>query len=351
MPIFCYRIRLNHRIQPYILALALLSSLQPQAWAEDPPVPHSAPEQVSSYELGLKLAHEGQWMPAIQRFQQALAENPNNADAAYSLGSCYERQGQWRKAIEALNQSIAINPNQAITHAALGVAYQNQSQYLRAIQALKQAIALDPNSPFAHEHLGEVYVLSQQLDLAEQERNVLLTLNPPTAEKLALSIQKARDAEQAASQTPEEQPESPVTLESSAVVTPDEEMAEAQAETTMDFTPGGYEQPSSSAGPLTKFQTMFASLGLGVIILVWILSTVFYFAPTIIALSTKNKNWVVILLVNMTVFGWWIALIMALWKRDTSTPPVIIQNVQVEGPPPPRPSLQTRWVEPATPEP
>jgi Tfp pilus assembly protein PilF len=196
--------------------------------------------------------------------------------------------GQWRKAITALNQSIQLNPNQALIHTALGVAYQHESQYPSAIQAFQQAITIEPNSTLAHEHLGEVYLLTQQLDLAEQERDTLLTLKPASGDKLAQSIQKARE-EQNASPAKEEPSESDVSSESDTV-TPEAEMAEAEAETTMDFTPDHYEQASSSSGPITKFQQTMASLGIGVIVLVWLLSTVLYFALTLIAAETKTGS-------------------------------------------------------------
>ena len=122
----------------------------------------------------------------------------------------YDKPGNLDSAISALEQAIRTDPRFALGYAALGQAYQlkyvvdpNPKWIEEASANCKRALELDNHLPAAYVTLGRIHTDSGQYDLAAQEFQHALDLNPREADALngiGVSYQRAsrtKDAEAA----------------------------------------------------------------------------------------------------------------------------------------------------------
>lgn len=113
---------------------------------------------------------------AIQYYLQALAIDPNYAEAKNNLAITYtnagryygEQKGDLNKAIEYLLKANEMKPNTYETLRLLGVAYGIGGRVNEALEYFKQAAALQPNDPDALYNLGTAYYNAGQPEAAEQ---------------------------------------------------------------------------------------------------------------------------------------------------------------------------------------
>jgi tetratricopeptide (TPR) repeat protein len=153
------------------------SSLAPAATSASAPL-HSMPELLA---LGLEAYRTGKFDDAIQKYQDALQQNPKSADAYAGLVRVYLKQEKVDSAHETASKGLIQAPDSAAAHTALGEVYFRQgkmedsereflkgmnatppearaylglarlyeafSLYARAKKALEKAYALDPKDP------------------------------------------------------------------------------------------------------------------------------------------------------------------------------------------------------------
>jgi tetratricopeptide (TPR) repeat protein len=79
---------------------------------------------------------------ALQDFDQAIALQPNAADAYYNRAQVYAAQRQVERAMADLNQAIQLNPQLAEAYGNRGLLYMNQGDRAKALTDLRQAAAL-----------------------------------------------------------------------------------------------------------------------------------------------------------------------------------------------------------------
>lgn len=137
--------------------------------------------------LGKNSASEG-----IEAAQKASALNPNSAEAHAMLGNLYgdiipfafmggPRYGP--KSTKEEERSLELDPNNVEGH--IGLAIDKiftpatfGGDVSKAIKLLQDAIKIDPSSDTAHAWLAQAYEAHHQHDLAVQEINRALELNP-----------------------------------------------------------------------------------------------------------------------------------------------------------------------------
>ena len=118
---------------------------------------------------------------AIAAYRQAIAINPNYAEAYSHLGNALQEQGQLDAAIAACQQAITLNPNYAEAYGNLGNALKDQGQLDAAVAAYRQAIALRPTLADAYYNLGIVLHQQRQLDAALATYQQAAALRPDHA--------------------------------------------------------------------------------------------------------------------------------------------------------------------------
>lgn len=92
--------------------------------------PSSTPRELSASEhlvRGVKIGNAEDYDRALREFDQAIAIDPNCADAYYNRGIIHKRRAEWLKAKEEFDQALTIEPRfvdalyeRAGVHRALG---------------------------------------------------------------------------------------------------------------------------------------------------------------------------------------------------------------------------------------
>lgn len=122
------------------------------------------------------------------------------ARTLFQAGLRHQRAKRYQEAIQAYEESLRHDPKQAEALSNLGFCYKSLKRYQKAVGFYKDAIRLNPNLAEAHEYLGEAYVELGRITLAEQEYDILRTLDPDEAKELKRKI----DAKHAGIEAPAE---------------------------------------------------------------------------------------------------------------------------------------------------
>jgi len=148
---------------------------------------------LAHYNLGLAYVALGLHLEAIEAFKQAIRFNPGFAEAYYDLGVSYNTLRFHRKAIEACKQAIRIDPDKADYHYLLGVNYEHLRLDSEAMEAFDKAIWIDLNHVDAHFALGAIYARYNSWREAEEQYNILKTLDKKKADELSNLISTNKD--------------------------------------------------------------------------------------------------------------------------------------------------------------
>jgi Flp pilus assembly protein TadD/peroxiredoxin len=116
---------------------------------------------------GVAFFQHGYLGQAEQSFQQAIAIQPDNADAYYNLGTLYLRRNAPEQAKENLQQSVKLRPNYPEAWNNLGMLAAQQGNHEEAIRNFQQSLQLRPTYSTALLNLGNVY--RRQGNFAEAE--------------------------------------------------------------------------------------------------------------------------------------------------------------------------------------
>lgn len=132
---------------------------------------------------GVRLVQQGQYPVAMQKFQQALQADPQNADAIYNMAATLHRaakqsndQNMLVQAEQLYNQSLDRNPNHVEAHRGLAVLLAETNRSPQALTLLRNWTVTSPGFSEAkvelarlHEELGDVNSATQQLTAAVQQ--------------------------------------------------------------------------------------------------------------------------------------------------------------------------------------
>jgi protein O-GlcNAc transferase len=116
--------------------------------AEHQKLPGSALEVYAS-----ALAGNGQFADAEREIQNAMRQEPGNAEWPDVLGSLYAQQHRWTQAQVAFEQALRLDPKRASAHLHLGLALAAQ-QKPSALSELQQAAQLAPENPLILTEVG-----------------------------------------------------------------------------------------------------------------------------------------------------------------------------------------------------
>ena len=122
----------------------------------------SAPGEARALlEKGKQLYREDQDSAAAEAFQQAIALDPDLAEAHFRLGLAYdtldkaeEAEAEYKKAIEGYKKYLGDHPDDFEAHYSLGQTYANLHQYSDAIREYRQATKLKEDDAEMYFDLG-----------------------------------------------------------------------------------------------------------------------------------------------------------------------------------------------------
>lgn len=103
----------------------------------------SVPQSEVLIEEGWKEYIAGNYDLAIEKFQRALTEDSNNAEAYNGIGWSKAKLGQVEQSIDSFKSAIAKDPSKADSHAGLAGVYLAIGDYERAIASANRVISLD----------------------------------------------------------------------------------------------------------------------------------------------------------------------------------------------------------------
>ncbi len=141
---------------------------------------------------GVNAFEQGNYPLALQRFNQAVSNDPHNADAYYNLASVYHRQARQTRRnedfaqAEALyNQCLDNAANHVDCHRALAVMLRDQSRVDDANRLLQRWALREPGLPAARVELARFAQEQGQRDIARQNLLDAIALNPYEPRALA----------------------------------------------------------------------------------------------------------------------------------------------------------------------
>jgi tetratricopeptide (TPR) repeat protein len=93
----------------------------------------------SAYRSGQIAMQEGRYLEAASRFTEALADDPDRADALFGLGLAHYRAGLFRAAVGPLGRSVLAAPDNAEARLYLALTYmalEDQGAAVRQLRAM-----------------------------------------------------------------------------------------------------------------------------------------------------------------------------------------------------------------------
>lgn len=124
----------------------------------------SAPQSEILIAEGWKEYIAGNYELAIEKFQKALIEDSNSAEAYNGIGWSRAKLGQVEQSIDSFKSATAKDPSKADSHAGLAGVYLAIGDYERAIASANRVISLDLKYVSFHD---DIDIRSIRLILAE----------------------------------------------------------------------------------------------------------------------------------------------------------------------------------------
>jgi tetratricopeptide (TPR) repeat protein len=115
------------------------------------------------------------------RFQLALAQNPQNAEALVGISLVALVSGQISAAVAMAQAAVATGPSLTIAWIMLGQALKSSGRTADAAKAYSQAVTLDGLCVLAHTGLGELHLAAGEAERALVEYDLALCSNPTLA--------------------------------------------------------------------------------------------------------------------------------------------------------------------------
>lgn len=127
--------------------------------------PHAAP----AYNiLGYCSLFGGDYKQALQYFQKAIDENPQNGLYDYGVARALESLNRIDEALSFAEEAVRIMPHSSRNHYLLGKIYAKLGRNNEAVSQLETAVGLDPENASPYYQLVQVYVRMNNPDRAQQ---------------------------------------------------------------------------------------------------------------------------------------------------------------------------------------
>lgn len=103
------------------------------------------------------LMAQGQYAQALQKLDQHLAKNPQDAEARFARGIALTKLNRTPEAMKVFTDLTRDYPQLPEPYNNLAVLYAQKGDYAKARDALEAALATHPGYATAHENLGDIY--------------------------------------------------------------------------------------------------------------------------------------------------------------------------------------------------
>lgn len=133
---------------------------------------------------GVRLQQQGQSQAALQNFQQAITQDPTNADAYYNMAATYHRLGLQQNDQRALdqaetlyNQCLDLDENHVDCRRGLAVLLTDTDRSDRAFNLMKNWANSSPESAEARVELARLYQEAGDFETAKLHLNKAILLD------------------------------------------------------------------------------------------------------------------------------------------------------------------------------
>jgi tetratricopeptide (TPR) repeat protein len=148
---------------------------------------------------GVRLYQQGNYQQASDRFQQAIAQDPNSPEGYYNLaaalhktGTLYNRPGDLRQAESLYNQCLERDPNHPECYRGLAVLLAETGRSEEAFRLLNNWAASSPQLADPKVELGRLLEETGQIEQAKAQLVDALTVDPHNARALT-ALGRLRD--------------------------------------------------------------------------------------------------------------------------------------------------------------
>lgn len=166
-------------------------------------VPLAGCTNVASHAMngeGVRLYQNGNYAQAAQQFQQAIANNPKDADGYYNLasalhktGKLYNRPEDFQQAEQLYNQCLDYNPNHTECYRGLAVLLIDTNRQDAAYRLLEGWAARNPTSAEPQIELARVLEETNNIPQAQARLVQAIAVDPQNARALT-ALGRLREA-------------------------------------------------------------------------------------------------------------------------------------------------------------
>lgn len=138
---------------------------------------------------GVRLSDQGQYAGAIDKYNEALNAEPDNAQANYEMAFTLLSSGKGNEGIAYVEKAISKSNSVPLTAACydvLGSIYDSGHQTQKAIEAYKKGIEVSPKYQRLYYNLGLTYFRNKQFAEAEDMAIEAIKLDPKHAGSLRM---------------------------------------------------------------------------------------------------------------------------------------------------------------------
>ena len=108
----------------------------------------------------------GEYDKAVNAYNVAIAQDPENFDLVYALAWTQSQAeiGDYDNAVINLKKAIQLDPSSEKPHIQIAIVYFDLEKYADAVPHLEKAIGLNPKDPNPYAYLGRAYFKQQMYD-------------------------------------------------------------------------------------------------------------------------------------------------------------------------------------------
>jgi tetratricopeptide (TPR) repeat protein len=150
-------LKLNYHFQDTSVSWSYFRTAGPRPEpAAGPPAPgaeQGAPANPDRLR-GDQLRAQGQYVEAIEVYQQALTRGAEEGKAYLGMGQCYWHLGDFQSAIDQYEEVLLHDPNESEAYLGLGASYRALGDHEKAISYLQELLKRAPGSVWGRVELG-----------------------------------------------------------------------------------------------------------------------------------------------------------------------------------------------------
>jgi tetratricopeptide (TPR) repeat protein len=135
----------------------------------------------SAMNAGAAFLQKQQYDLAIRAFQQALAYDPDSADASYLMARTYTYMGRTEDAIASYRKALRADATHTRARYELGTLYMKSGRYTEAEKEFRQLLATEPTAVDAVISIGYLYMETGRLEEAAVQFDRAARMAPKSA--------------------------------------------------------------------------------------------------------------------------------------------------------------------------